>query len=189
MPAGNTSNTVFKTVPAGESFTMSFSTERHFHNIAPQDILQLTFRLYDARIIGSVGSPNPTALIQQFTNLPNTGFPTRFQILADQVKVDVSSYTLDTYESTRTTGVTTVFRGELYGYIDAIVGGLETHGISLTAAPAKTIKLDVSDLELTGLRIIFLDSEDTDGAEGGATLTCVGVCKLNPFTMGVTQGN
>ena len=139
MPAGNSSNTVFTTIPVGEDFYMVFPTERHLHNIAPSDITKLTFRLYDARIIGSVGNPEPSALIKSYNNLTYNvttnplGQPDSFTISPTTVGVLVTSANLDTYEVTKTAGVTTIFRGELYGYVDAIVTGEETKYAQMVA--------------------------------------------------------
>lgn len=123
MAAGNSSNTVFTTIPVGEDFYMSFSTERFFHNIYPGDILNVVFKLYDARIIGSVGNPNPNAIIE---TVDKSVTPGRFSVASKSVSVLVLSSTLDSYEAARTSNVTTTFRGELYGYAEVTVGGEET---------------------------------------------------------------
>jgi len=132
MPAGNASNTVFTAIPVGEDFTMSFPTDRFYRNIAVQDFVSLTFKLYDARVIGSVSSPNPNALITQYNNQDYNagtnpeGRPTSFYTLPTAVNVLVGSSELDAYEATKTNGQVLVFRGELYGYVEAVVTGEET---------------------------------------------------------------
>lgn len=149
MPAGNSSNTVFTTIPVGEDFYMVFPTERHLHNIAPSDITKLTFRLYDARIIGSVGNPAPSALIKSYNNLTYNvttnplGQPNSFSINPTTVGVLVTSADLDTYETAKMAGVATSFRGELYGYVDAIVTGEETKYVQMVAGTTGT-KLTVT---------------------------------------------
>ena len=132
MPAGNASNTVFTTIPVGKDFFMSFSTERYFHNVYPADFKKLVFKLYDARLIGPLNSPNPNALIEEVNNEvydstsnPN-GDPARFAITSTNILVFVPKAKLNTYETIRTSGQTTVFKGELYGYVYAQVGGFET---------------------------------------------------------------
>lgn len=133
MSAGNASNTVFTAIPVGEDFYMSFSTERFFHNIVPADIQDVVFKLYDARLIGSVGSPNPNAVIETVTKSVT---PNRFVITPTNVSVLIYSASLDSYESNRTSGVTTTFRGELYGFASLTVGGEETGAITrLEAQP------------------------------------------------------
>lgn len=127
MSAGNASNTVFTAIPVGEDFYMSFPTERFFHNIAIEDIQDVVFKLYDARLIGALGSPNPNAVIETVTK---SATPNRFAVTATQVSVSVSSSTLDNYESTRTSGLTTTFRGELYGFASVTVAGEETGAIT-----------------------------------------------------------
>jgi hypothetical protein len=145
MPAGNASNTVFTTIPVGKDFFMSFSTERYFRNVYPADFRKLTFKLYDARLIGPLSSPNPNALIEEVNNAAfdavtnPKGSPGRFSITSTNVLVFVSKTTLDTYESTRTSGQTTVFKGELYGYVNAEVGGFET-GEWVDLGPAKMVE-------------------------------------------------
>jgi len=133
MSAGNASNTVFTAIPVGEDFNMSFSTERFFHTIVPTDIIDVEFKLYDARLIGSVGSPNPNAVIETVTKSIT---PNRFVITPTAVLVSISSTSLDSYESNRTSGATTTFRGELYGFASLTVGGEETGDITrLEAQP------------------------------------------------------
>jgi hypothetical protein len=127
MSAGNASNTVFTAIPVGEDFYMSFSTERFFHNIVPMDIQDVVFNLYDARLIGSVGSPNPNAVIETVTKSVT---PNRFVITPTNVSILIFSASLDGYESTRTAGVTTTFRGELYGFASLTVAGEETGTIT-----------------------------------------------------------
>jgi hypothetical protein len=127
MSAGNASNTVFTAIPVGEDFYMSFPTERFFHNIAIPDIQDVVFKLYDARLIGALGSPNPNAVIETVTKSVT---PNRFVITATQVSVLIYSATLDSYESVRTSGATTTFRGELYGFASVTVGGEETGDIT-----------------------------------------------------------
>ena len=125
MTAGNASNTVFTAIPVGEDFYMSFSTERFFHNINPADITDVVFKLYDARIIGDVGSPNPNAIIETVTRSVTPG---RFNTTATALSVLVYSSTLDAYSAVATPG--SVFRGELYGYAEVAVGGEETGAIT-----------------------------------------------------------
>lgn len=127
MSAGNASNTVFTAIPVGEDFYMSFPTERFFHNIAVDDIQDIVFTLYDARLIGALGSPNPNAIIQTVTKSVT---PERFVITATQVSVLIYAAALDSYESTRTSGATTTFRGELYGFASVTVAGEETGAIT-----------------------------------------------------------
>ena len=141
MPAGNASNTVFTAIPVGEDFYMSFSTERFFHNIVPADVSNVTFKLYDARIIGSVGNPNPNALIE---TVVKSATPNRFTIGSAAIAVSVASATLDAYEVTKTAGVTTIFRGELYGYVEAVVAGEETGDITRLSAAAPSIQSKVT---------------------------------------------
>lgn len=139
---------------------MSFSTQRFHRNIAPQDIEYLNFKLYDARIIGNVDNPNPNALIKEYNNQPPTeanysdentanpnGRPSFFKILADSVAVFVASSDLDAYERTKTANNTAVFRGEVYGYIEAVVTGEETKYARLTALPIKGKLVVTGDLE------------------------------------------
>jgi hypothetical protein len=123
MSAGNSSNTVFTAIPVGEDFYMSFSTERFFHNISPLDVETIVFKLYDARLIGDVGSPNPNAIIE---TVDSSVFGLRFAVTDTKVSVLVNSSTLDAYETARTNGATTVFRGELYGFAELVVDGEET---------------------------------------------------------------
>ena len=141
MAAGNSSNTVFTTIPVGEDFYMSFSTERFFHNINPADVLNVVFKLYDARIIGSVGNPNPNAIIE---TVDRSVTPGRFSTSARSVSVLVSSATLDSYENTRTSGSTPVFRGELYGYAELTVGGEETGDIVRLGGASSSARLSVT---------------------------------------------
>jgi hypothetical protein len=146
MAAGNASNTVFTAIPVGEDFYMSFSTERFHAAINPQDFISLNFKLYDARVIGDIGSPNPNALIREYNNQPNTdysdndnfsnpnGRPLFFKISPKSIAVLVSSDDLDNYEKTKTGNNAAVFRGELYGFVEATVGGDETNVARLVPA-------------------------------------------------------
>jgi len=140
MTAGNASNTVFTAIPVGEDFNMSFSTDRFFHTINPADILEVQFKLYDARIIGDVGNPNPNAVIETVTR---TASPNRFAIGANKLSVLVYSATLDTYSATASVNPGPVFRGELYGYVTLTVGGEETNDISRLDAGKVSAKLNV----------------------------------------------
>ncbi len=135
MSAGNSSNTVFTAIPVGEDFLMSFSTERFFHNINTADISNVIFKLYDARIIGTVSSPEPSAIIE---TVDKTSSPDRFNITSTQMSVSVTSSSLDTYESTKTGVSSSIFRGELYGYAEVVVAGEETG--------------DITRLQATGIR-------------------------------------
>lgn len=150
MAAGNSSNTVFTTIPVGEDFYMSFSTERFFRNINPADILNVVFKLYDARIIGNVGSPNPNAIIE---TVDRSVSPNRFSVSSKSVSVLIYASNLDAYETTRTASVTTTFRGELYGYAELTVGGEETGDLvrlgSASSSPSLSVfgtLLDPEDL-------------------------------------------
>lgn len=141
MAAGNASNTVFTAIPVGEDFYMSFSTERFHSTIAPQDFVSLNFKLYDARVIGDIGNPNPSAIVKQYNNQnfnsttnPN-GRPTFFKILDKSIAVLISSQDLDTYEKTKTGNNAAVFRGEIYGFVEAVVAGEETKFARLTPLP------------------------------------------------------
>jgi hypothetical protein len=164
MAAGNASNTVFTTIPVGEDFYMSFSTERFHRNIAPQDFTYLNFKLYDARIIGSTTSPNPNALIIEYNNQPNTdysdndgfsnpdGRPSFFKISSKTVSVFVASQDLDEYEQTKTEDNNAVFRGEIYGFIEAVVAGDETKFARLTPNPIRAISrvgANLSDMPIS----------------------------------------
>lgn len=147
MAAGNASNTVFTAIPVGEDFYMSFSTERFHRNIAPQDFVFLNFKLYDARVIGDIGNPNPNALIKQYNNGPTSdtystppylnpeGRPTSFKITPKSIAVLIASQDLDTYERVKTGNNSAVFRGELYGFVEAVVEGEETDSVRLTPLP------------------------------------------------------
>jgi hypothetical protein len=133
MTAGNASNTVFTAIPVGEDFYMSFSTERFFHNIAPIDISNIVFKLYDARVIGSVGNPNPNAIIE---TVDKSVSPSRFVVGDKSISVLVLSATLDTWEQTKTSNNQAKFRGELYGFAElAVVGEEAGDVIRLTANP------------------------------------------------------
>lgn len=167
MSAGNASNTVFTAIPVGEDFRMSFSTERFFHNIAIVDIGEIVFKLYDARTIGSVGNPNPTALIQTITK---SGSANSFEITATAVTVTVASATLDAWEVAKTSGATTVFRGELYGYAEVTVAGEETGKITRLEAAGPKVKLKVS--------AAYLEDLYWDGEFNKADVNTI-VCKLN----------
>lgn len=127
MTAGNASNTVFTAIPVGEDFYMSFSTERFFHTINPADILDVVFKLYDARIIGDIGNPNPNALIETVTKSVT---PSRFMLNKDSLSVLVYSSTLDTYSASASVNPGPIFKGELYGYAELTVGGEETGAIT-----------------------------------------------------------
>lgn len=146
MAAGNASNTVFTAVPVGEDFYMSFSTDRFFHTINPADILGVEFKLYDARIVGDVGNPNPSAVIETVTR---AAAPSRFALVGNKLSVLVYSSTLDTYSATATPG--SVFRGELYGYVTLTVGGEETNDFmrlgSATSTPGLRVIGDIPDDE------------------------------------------
>lgn len=155
---------------------MSFPTDRFYRNIAVQDFVSLTFKLYDARVIGSVSSPNPNALIAQYNNQAydavtnSNGRPNSFYILPTSVNVLVTSSELDTYEATKTSGQVSVFRGELYGYVEAVVTGEETKYARLTT-PGIHPRLSVS----AGLSLPVSDDEWWDGyffAEDIRKLTC-----------------
>ena len=135
MSAGNSSNTVFTAIPVGEDFLMSFSTERFFHNIDTADISNVVFKLYDARIIGTVSNPEPSALIE---TVNKTTDPGRFSIGSTKLTVSITSSSLDTYESTKTGVASSIFRGELYGYAEVVVAGEETG--------------DITRLQATGIR-------------------------------------
>jgi hypothetical protein len=151
MAAGNASNTVFTAIPVGEDFYMSFSTERFHRTIAPQDFTYINFKLYDARIIGSTTSPNPNALILEYNNQPNTdysnnedfanpnGRPSFFKISPRSVSVFVASQDLDEYEQTKTGDSNAVFRGEIYGFVEAVVAGDETKFARLNPAPINVV--------------------------------------------------
>ena len=167
MSAGNASNTVFTAIPVGEDFRMSFSTERFFHNIATVDITDVVFKLYDARTIGSVGNPDPTALIQTITKSVT---PDSFSITSTAINVTVASTTLDAWESTKTAGVTTVFRGEIYGYAQVTVAGEETGKITRLEAAGPKAKLKVSTP--------YLEDLYWDGEFNKADVTTI-ACKLN----------
>ena len=127
MTAGNASNTVFTAIHVGEDFYMSFSTERFFHNINSADIVNVVFKLYDARIIGDIGSPNPNAIIETVTRSTT---PTRFSVSTTTLSVLIYSNTLDAYSATASVNPGPVFRGELYGYAEVTVGGEETGAIT-----------------------------------------------------------
>jgi len=122
MTAGNASNTVFTAIPVGEDFYMSFSTERFFHNIIPADISNIVFKLYDARTIGSIGNPNPNAIIETVDRSQNSN---RFTVGDKSISVLVLSSTLDTWEQTKTSDNQAKFRGELYGFAELAVIGEE----------------------------------------------------------------
>jgi hypothetical protein len=133
MTAGNASNTVFTAIPVGEDFYMSFSTERFFHNIASVDISNIVFKLYDARIIGNVGSPNPNAIIE---TVDKSQFPDRFVVGDKSISVLILSTTLDNWEQAKTSDNQAKFRGELYGFAELAVVGEEAGDIiRLTANP------------------------------------------------------
>lgn len=127
MTAGNASNTVFTAVPVGEDFYMSFSTERFFRTIDPVDILDVVFKLYDARIIGDISSPSPSALIETVTRSIT---PNRFMATQTGLSVLVYSNTLDTYSASAPVNPGPTFRGELYGYAEVTVGGEETGDVT-----------------------------------------------------------
>ena len=146
---------------------MSFSTERFFHNIATVDITDVVFKLYDARTIGSVGNPDPTALIQTITKSVT---PDSFSITSTAINVTVASTTLDAWESTKTAGVTTVFRGEIYGYAQVTVAGEETGKITRLEAAGPKAKLKVSTP--------YLEDLYWDGEFNKADVTTI-ACKLN----------
>jgi hypothetical protein len=113
---------------------MSFSTERFFRTIVPADVLDVVFKLYDARLIGNVGNPNPDAIIETVTYSVT---PARFSIEASKITIQVYSSNLDSYEAARPDSTSGVFRGELYGYVELTVGGAETNEIlRLEPAPA-----------------------------------------------------
>jgi hypothetical protein len=134
MSAGNSSNTIFQAIPVGEDFKMSFSTERFFHTIVPADVLNVVFKLYDARLIGNVGNPNPNAVIE---TVSYSVTPARFSIGTSSISIQVYSSTLDAYEAARPGSTSSIFRGELYGYAELTVGGAETGDLlRLDPAPA-----------------------------------------------------
>lgn len=152
MAAGNASNTVFTAIPVGEDFYMSFSTERFHSTIAPQDFVSLNFKLYDARVIGDIGSPNPNAIIKQYNNQPVSptnpnGKPTFFKTYSNSISVLVLAQELDTYERTKTGNNTAVFRGEIYGFIEAVVTGEETKFARLTPLGIRTRVKVLGDLQ------------------------------------------
>lgn len=160
MPAGNASNTVFTAIPVGEDFYMSFSTERFHRNISPADFVYLNFKLYDARIIGSISSPNPNALIIQYNNQPSdtytdvegtdpniNGRSSAFKITPQSIAVMVLGADLDNYERTKTGNSSSVFRGELYGYIEAVVTGEETNYARLYPSPIRCVSLGVGEID------------------------------------------
>jgi hypothetical protein len=159
MPAGNASNTVFTSIPVGEDFFMSFSTQRFHRNIAPRDITYLNFKLYDARIIGDVGNPNPNALIKEYNDqLPTdvvysdeewanpNGRPGSFKTHSDSIAVLIASADLDEYERTKTGNNNAIFRGELYGYLEAVVTGEETKFARLTTVVTRSKLTATGDL-------------------------------------------
>jgi hypothetical protein len=159
MPAGNASNTVFTAIPVGEDFYMSFSTERFHRNISPADFVYLNFKLYDARIIGSIDSPNPNALIIQYNNQPTdtytdvegtdpnlNGRSSSFSVSTQSVSVMVLSSDLDNYERTKTGNSAAVFRGELYGYIEAVVTGEETSYARLQPAAIRCSAVGTAEM-------------------------------------------
>lgn len=113
---------------------MSFPTARFFHNINPADVQNVVFTLYDARLVGNVGSPNPNAIIETVSKATTPG---RFVIGTTGISVMIYSSTLDAYETTYSAGARNVFRGELYGFADLTVGGEETNDI--TRLPAGTV--------------------------------------------------
>lgn len=130
MASGNASNTVFTSIPVGEDFTMTFSTVRFFKSTNPGDILSLTFKLYDATKVGDVSNPSDAALIYEKNNQPYdvddnpNGAPSIFDVGSKYVKVRVSSADLDTWAQSEAGGGNDVFRGELYGYVFAEIGGV-----------------------------------------------------------------
>lgn len=115
---------------------MSFPTARFFHNINPADVQNVVFTLYDARLVGNVGSPNPSAIIE---TVSKTASPSRFVVGASSISVLIYSSALDAYETTYSAGSRTTFRGELYGFADVTVGGEETNDI--TRLPAGTVSM------------------------------------------------
>ena len=167
MSAGNASNTVFTAIPVGEDFRMSFSTERFFHNIAIVDISEVVFKLYDARTIGSVGNPNPTALIQTITKSVT---PNSFSITTTAVTVTVASTTLDAWEVTKTGVGGSIFRGELYGYAEVTVAGEETGKITRLEAAVLKARLKVSSA--------YLEDPYWDGEFNKVDVTTI-ACKLS----------
>ena len=174
MSAGNASNTVFTAIPVGEDFRMSFSTERFFHNIATIDIIDVVFKLYDARTIGSVGNPNPTALIQTLTKSASDA---PFTITDTAINVTVASATLDNWESAKTGVGGSIFRGELYGYAQVTVAGEETGKITRLEAAGLKAKLKVS--------AAYLEDLYWDGEFNKADVTTI-ACKLSAIAANLT---
>ena len=172
MPAGNSSNTVFTAIPVGEDFYMSFSTERFFHNISTLDIDSIVFKLYDARLVGDIGSPNPNAIIETVDSNVNGN---RFAVTDTRVAVLVNSSTLDTYESTRTNGATAVFRGELYGFAELVVSGEETgEEARLIPAPMSSALTVAAASLQEEYWDGYLFPEDVQGGNTLASITVVG---------------
>jgi hypothetical protein len=163
MAAGNASNTIFTAIPVGEDFYMSFSTERFQRTIAPQDFTRLNFKLYDARTIGSVGNPNPNAIIKEYNNQPLNavtnpgGRPSFFRVNPNSISVLISSDELDTYEQTKTGNSTAVFKGELYGFVEATVTGEEINLARLVPGPIIFKSSVIGNLQQIGSTIIFWD--------------------------------
>lgn len=193
MPAGNASNTVFTTIPVGEDFYMSFSTNRFHRNISPQDFEYLNFKLYDARIIGRLDDPNPDALIIQYNNLPSDAYgdipysnpegrPTFFKITPDSVSVFVLGEDLDNYEKTKTNNNAAVFRGEIYGYIEAVVTGEETKFARLSPLPVSASVSVIGEL-------LAQDESWWDGYFFSEDLRSISVkTSVNSPTIGIISG-
>ena len=155
MAAGNASNTVFTAIPVGEDFYMSFSTERFHETIAPQDFLftGFVFKLYDARLIGNINSPNPNAVILTYSDQNPTVLSNNIKILDKAIAVFVSAAALTAYEQTRTGNSSAVFRGELYGFLEAVVTGEETKFARMLVIPTAsklTVRGDLQDSFNTG---------------------------------------
>ena len=170
---------------------MSFSTERFFTHIDPQDITELTFKLYDARLIGSLTNPSPSAIITQYNNAAYdavtnpTGRPGSFSITGDAVLVLVSSSELDDYEQTRLNSSTSVFRGELYGYIEAEVTGEQTKYVRFNPV------LLQNTLNVQGNLTVNLTEQDDEWWDGYffpediRVVVCKSTC--NTPTLGITS--
>lgn len=133
MATGTAGNTVFTAIPVGEDFYMSFPTNRFYHYIAAGDMQSITFKLYDARMVTNTADPDATALILEKNDQaydvddnPN-GAPSLFSISSTTVKVLVQSAVLDAWAVAHNDdNPLAVFRGELYGYLNLVVGGSET---------------------------------------------------------------
>lgn len=155
MATGTAGNTVFTAIPVGEDFYMSFPTNRFYHYIAQGDIRTITFKLYDARLVANAADPEAAALILEKNDQPYdvdsnpNGAPTLFVKSDKAIKILVQSAVLDAWAVDQdATGSTTMFRGELYGYLHLTVGGAETDEFAvLSPAPMTGSMVLTADIE------------------------------------------